>query len=186
MKRTVFAVTTSVLLAGTLALAQSQDPQTPRDSQEPQTSPSATQPSSQDKRDADVRLTGCLIQGSSPTVFILDNARVSAAAKTDEGKKYVVVMSDASGLRNQLNRQVTVTGMTVDTSGPASPSTTSPGQANRPGQSDQPGQPGQAPQAGQPGQAGSRAQVTTAAEERDLPRLSAKTIVRIADVCPTV
>jgi hypothetical protein len=122
-------------------------------------------------------------------VFILDNARVSAEAKTDEGKQYVVVMSDAAGLRNQLNRQVTITGLTVDTSGPASPSTTSPGQANRPGQSDQPGQPGQAPQAGQPGeagQAGSRARMTTAAEERDLPRLSAKTIVRIADVCPTV
>jgi len=163
MKRTVFAVTASVVLAGTFALAQSQSPQAP---QAPQGSPSATQPapspspspSSQDKSAPELRLTGCLIQGSSPIVFIIENARLSTDAKTAEGKKYVVVMTDAAGLRNQLNRQVTITGMADKTA----VAVTTP--------------PAGTPDAGQP---------SVRVEERDLPKFSAKTIVRVADVCTT-
>jgi hypothetical protein len=192
MKRTVFAVTASVVLAGTLVAAQSQNPQSPGGSQQPQTSPSASQPSQQ-KSGSETRLTGCLVQGSSPNVFVLDNARMSTDAKTAEGKKYVVVMADASDLREQVNRQVTITGTTTEKPGsstsPSSPSPrTSPGQPSQPGQpqATQPGDAGQAGQAaGQAGQPGPRARMTTAAEERDLPRLSAKSIARIADVCTT-
>ncbi len=212
MKRTVFSLSASMVLAGSFVLAQAQTPQTPRDTPQPApSSPSATQPSSQDKSGSETRLTGCLIQGSSPNVFILDNARMSTDAKTAEGKKYVVVMADASGLRSQLNRQVTITGtaddkagagMSTSPSSSTSPSTsqTSPSsQASRPGQSGQAGpsgqagrstdsdrdQPGQAAQAGQAGQAGQSAAKTTSAQERDFPRLTAKAIVRVADVCTT-
>ena len=202
MKRTVFAFTASVVLAGTFVAAQSQNPQSPSDpSQQPQTSPSASQPSSQDRSGSETRLTGCLMQGSSPNVFILDNARSSTDVKTAEGKKYVVVMADASDLREQINRQVTITGMTTEKSGmstsPSTPSSTRPGQSGEAGQAGQPGQAGQEGQAGQagqtaqagqqgPGQSGQQqARTTTAAEERDLPRLTAKAVVRIADVCTT-
>jgi hypothetical protein len=149
----VFAFTASVVLAGSFALAQS-DSQTPQNPPTPR-SPALTQPapsSSQDKSVPELRLTGCLIQGSSPTIFVLDNARQSTDAKTAEGKKYVVVMADAAGLRNQLNRQVTIVG-TADAKSPMPPAAT--------------------PDAG------------AKADERDLPRLSAKTIVRVADVCTT-
>jgi hypothetical protein len=193
MKRTVFSLTASMVLAGSFVIAQSQTPQTPRETPQPAPSaPSATQPSSQDRSGSETRLTGCLIQGSSPNVFILDNARMSTDAKTAEGKKYVVVMADASGLRNQLNRQVTITGTSDDKAGAGvSPGATSP--ASRPGQSGQAGQPGQAgrsaesdsTQPGQVAQAGQAAAKTTSAQERDFPRLTAKAIVRVADVCTT-
>lgn len=193
MKRTVFSLTASMVLAGSFVIAQSQTPQTPRETPQPAPSaPSATQPSSQDRSGSETRLTGCLIQGSSPNVFILDNARMSTDAKTAEGKQYVVVMADASGLRNQLNRQVTITGTSDDKAGAgAGPSATSP--ASRPGQSGQAGQPGQAgrsaesdsTQPGQVAQAGQAAAKTTSAQERDFPRLTAKAIVRVADVCTT-
>jgi hypothetical protein len=200
MKRTVLSLTASMILAGSFVIAQSQTPQTPRETPQPAPSaPSATQPSSQDRSGSETRLTGCLIQGSSPNVFILDNARMSTDAKTAEGKKYVVVMADASGLRNQLNRQVTITGTSDDKAGAGvSPSAMSP--ASRPGQSGQAGQPGQAAgrsaesdstqpgqvaQGGQLAPAGQAAAKTTGAQERDLPRLTAKAIVRVADVCTT-
>ena len=194
MKRTVFCVTASMVLAGSFVIAQSQTP-APRDTPQPAPSaPSATQPSSQDRSEAETRLTGCLIQGSSPNVFILDNARMSTDAKTAEGKKYVVVMADASGLRSQLNRQVTITGTADAKAGAAmSPSATLPSssQTSRPGQSGQAGQAGEAArerdsdQPGQAAQAGQAAAKTTSAQERDFPRLTAKTIVRVADVCTT-
>jgi fibronectin type 3 domain-containing protein len=91
-------------------------------------------------------------------VFIIENARLSTDAKTAEGKKYVVVMTDAAGLRNQLNRQVTITGMADKTA----VAVTTP--------------PAGTPDAGQP---------SVRVEERDLPKFSAKTIVRVADVCTT-
>ena len=189
MKRTVFSVAASMVLAGSFVIAQSQTPQTPRET--PQPAPSATQPSPQDRSESETRLTGCLIQGSSPNVFVLDNARMSTDAKTAEGKKYVVVMADASGLRSQLNRQVTITGTADAKAGAAmSPSATSPSssQTSRPGQSGQAGQTGEAARerdSGQAAQAGQAAAKTTSAQERDFPRLTAKTIVRIADVCTT-
>lgn len=186
MKRTVFSFTASMILAGSFVIAQSQTPQTPRDTPQPAPSaPSATQPSSQDRSDAETRLTGCLIQGSSPNVFILDNARMSTDAKTAEGKKYVVVMADASGLRSQLNRQVTITGTSDDKAAAGmSLSATSPSssQTSGPGQSGQAGQVGQTAQADQASQSAAK---TTGAEERDFPRLTAKAIVRVADVCTT-
>jgi hypothetical protein len=157
MKRTVFAVTASVLLAGSFALAQSQTPA--QDPQEPRT-PAAAQPAPSQDKGTDVRITGCLIQGSSPTVFIIDNAKMATDSKTAEGKKYIVVMADAAGLRNQLNRQVTITGasdgaVTVTT-----------------------------PPAGTP-DAGQKPAVSVQVRESDLPKFSGKTIVRVADVCTT-
>ena len=155
MKRTVSAVVVSLVLAGTFALAQTPYPQNPP--------PSATAPTSQEQKIPESTLTGCLIQGSGPTVFILDNARLSTDAKTAEGKKYIVMMADPAGLRNQLNRQISVTG-TPDAMSAAGRQTPQAG----PGQAE----PG-APQAGQK------------VDERDLPKFSGKTILRVADVCTT-
>jgi hypothetical protein len=169
MKRHVFAVAASVVLAGTFALAQSQTPQAPGPSpaaQDPAPRPDPaprTQPApagSQDKA-TEVRVTGCLTQGSSPTVFVIENARMSSDPKTAEGKKYIVVMADAAGLRNQLNRQVTITGTTDKAMAVTTP-------------------PAGKPDAPRPGAAAQDRD-----SESDLPRFSAKTIVRVADVCAT-
>jgi len=166
MKSTVFALTASVVLAGTFALAQTPDPQPPAAAQqEPRPAPSAAAqpaPSSQAPSVPEIRITGCLTQGSSPTVFILDNARMSTDAKTAEGKKYIVVMTDAAGLRGQLNRQVTITGLADEKKTSVTVTT---------------------PPAGTPDAPGPAVEVKV--EERDLPRFSAKTIVRVADVCTT-
>jgi hypothetical protein len=163
MKRTVFAATASVLLASTFAIAQSQAPQPAQNPDGPR-APAAQQPapsaSQSQEKATEVRISGCLIQGSSPTVFIIDNARMATDPKTAEGKKYIVVMADAAGLRSQLNRQVTITGTT---DGAVTVTT---------------------PPAGTP-DAGQKPAVSVQVRESDLPKFSAKTIVRVADVCTT-
>src|SRR5579871_6248813 len=60
-------------------------------------------------------LTGCLIQGSGPAVFLLEDARTSVEDKTEPGKTYVLVAAPESlraDLRADLNHEVVVTGAT--------------------------------------------------------------------------
>ena len=65
---------------------------------------------------ADVTLTGCLVQGSSPTVFIIENAKTSTASPSDKGKSYVLTVAPSAtvDLRSQLNHQVRIVGLTDD------------------------------------------------------------------------
>jgi hypothetical protein len=98
MKRHVIGVLASVMAASALIAAQAQ---------------SSTQPQSmQDqKTGADVTVTGCLIQGSSPAVFILDNARQKAGDMTEKAQSYVVIASSEDlPLTANLNHEVSVTG----------------------------------------------------------------------------
>jgi hypothetical protein len=96
MKREVLGVLASVLAASALIAAQSGT--TP-----PQ---SATA-----KPSADVTVTGCLTQGSSPAVFILDNARQKPDDKTEKGQSYVIVAaSEDLPFAANLNHEVSVTG----------------------------------------------------------------------------
>src|SRR5688500_16496590 len=60
MKRSLFGLIGSLALASTLVAAQGTAQQPPTETQKP----------------VDVVLTGCIIQGSAPTIFILDNAKV--------------------------------------------------------------------------------------------------------------
>jgi hypothetical protein len=109
MKRHVIGVFASVMAASALIAAQSGT--TP-----PQQSATA-------KPSAEVTVTGCLTQGSSPAVFILDNARQKPDDKTEKAQSYVLVAgSEDLPLPANLNHEVSVSGSadaTVTTPPPA-------------------------------------------------------------------
>ena len=66
-------------------------------------------------------ITGCLTQGSSPTSFLLENARMNAQDKSEAGKSYMVVASGSSvDLKAELNHEVTITGTSDGKTAPAS------------------------------------------------------------------
>jgi hypothetical protein len=67
-------------------------------------------PSASAQDSKDITLTGCLVQGSSPTVFVLENAKLSTAPAGDKGKSYVVVVSGAADLKPHLDHQVRIVG----------------------------------------------------------------------------
>ena len=97
MKKSVFGVIVGSLFAAATIAAQGQSVQQP---QQPQ----------QDKP-KDVTVTGCVIQGSSPTVFLLDAARFNPQSKEEKARTYVIVAgTEDLMLGNHLNKEVTVTG----------------------------------------------------------------------------
>jgi hypothetical protein len=100
MKRNLLGILVSVCAASALVAAQS----TSAGSQ------------SQMKPATPVTLTGCLVQGSSPTVFRLNNARTGAQGQASQetmakGKDYVLVSATEDlNFRTYLNHEVSVTG----------------------------------------------------------------------------
>src|SRR5579864_2545476 len=96
MKRQLVGVLASVLAASALIAAQS-----------------GTTPPAQGAaaKAPDVTVTGCLTQGSSPAVFVLDNARQKPDDKTEKGQSYVIVAaSEDLPLAANLNHEVSATG----------------------------------------------------------------------------
>jgi hypothetical protein len=72
--------------------------------QEPQTPPTQKDP-------VDVMLTGCLVQGSTPDVFLFDNAKKDPKSTTEKGERYLIVASaEDLPLRANLNHEVQMTG----------------------------------------------------------------------------
>jgi hypothetical protein len=101
MKATV--TTIAAVLAITLGTAAAQATQTV------QTAPAVQAPDSQ--KSSDVTVTGCVIQGSSPTVFILDNAKKDPASTTEKGLRFILAAKDDDvDLRTNLNKEVRVVG----------------------------------------------------------------------------
>ena len=102
----------------------------------------------------EVVLTGCIVQGSSPSLFIFDNAKKDPTSTPEKGERYLLtVKGEALNLRAHLNHQVTVTGE-VDLRVSAMPE-------RRPSPSDP----------------------TSAAGERTLPRLIVKSVTMVSDKC---
>lgn len=100
-------------------------------------------------------LTGCVVQGSSSTLFILDNAKKDPNSAVEKGERYLLSSSVKDvDLRTHLNHEVRITGE-VDLRVSAIPS-------REPVSSD-PKRP---------------------ANERTLPRLIARTITLVSDKCP--
>jgi len=59
----------------------------------------------------DTTLTGCLIQGSGPTVFIVDNAKADPKSTTEKGARFIVIAAaEDLNLRQHLNHEVRITG----------------------------------------------------------------------------
>jgi hypothetical protein len=106
-----------------------------------------TQPQTQKAPEA--VLTGCIIQGSSPTVFILDSARQNAQDQNEKAKTYVLVVgAEDLDFKQHLNHEVRVTGVAENKTPPTPP-------------------------------AGQKVQ------EKDLPKLTAKSVTMVADRCTT-
>ena len=96
MKRSLFGLIGSLALASTLVAAQGTAQQPPTETQKP----------------VEVVLTGCIIQGSAPTIFILDNAKVDPADTAEKGRSYVIESAaEDVVLKTHLNHQVKVTGI---------------------------------------------------------------------------
>jgi hypothetical protein len=128
MKTFVTAIAVCFVVAG---LSARQDPQTPQTPQKPAV--------------AEITVTGCLVQGSTPAVFIFENVRKDPKSTTEPALKYIVIASTEDlNLRNHLNHQVRISGLP---DGKVAPPTTS------------------------------------KVEEKDLPRLSAKSVTMVAETC---
>lgn len=68
----------------------------------------------------EITLTGCLIQGTTPTVFIFDKARKDPKSPTEKAVRYVVVPSAADlNLRPHLNHEVQIVGVWDGRTAPA-------------------------------------------------------------------
>ena len=94
--RTVISALAGFALASTMLAAQS--PQTPA-------------PTTQKPLVEEVTLTGCIIQGSGPAVFLFDNAKTDKATASDKGRRFILsVGKDDVALVNHLTHQVTIQG----------------------------------------------------------------------------
>jgi hypothetical protein len=71
-----------------------------------------TQQPPQTQKAPEATITGCVIQGSSPTVFILESARLNPQDQNEKVKTYVLV-SGTEDLKfvAHLNHEVRVTGV---------------------------------------------------------------------------
>jgi len=102
------AVTTlAAVLAITLGTAATQATQNPPT----QTTPATQATDPQKQTPPEVTLTGCVVQGSSPTVFILDNAKTDPASAAEKGVKYILASAvEDVDLRTHLNHEVRIVG----------------------------------------------------------------------------
>jgi hypothetical protein len=111
MKRQALAFVASLVCAGALAAAQSTPPppQTPADPQ-------------QQPKPAEVSITGCLVQGSAPNVFILENARAKPEDQGEKAVTYVITtVKPEMSLKAHLNHSIKVTGNAEKLSAAAAP-----------------------------------------------------------------
>ena len=107
MKNVVSALAVTFAIASGAAILSAQQT-TP-----PPTPPTAAAPQTPQGTPAtpDLKVTGCLVQGSGPTVFIIENAKKDSKSTEEKGVSYMVV-STVSGvnLRDHLNHQVEISG----------------------------------------------------------------------------
>ena len=123
MKRPILALVAGIVVGMTWVAVQqasaqySAPPEPSSDTRPaPPRSPAAIAPADQTPP---VSLTGCLIQGSSSSVFILDNARTDPQDRNEKGKTYIIASSGtALDFDHQVNHEVRVVGTTDDKNPP--------------------------------------------------------------------
>lgn len=104
MKRQVLSVIVGSVFATGLLAAQAATP------------PQAAQ------KAPEAAVTGCVIQGSSATVFILDGARLNPQDRNEQAKTYVLVAAaEDLQFKNHLNHEVRVTGVAEAKTPPTPP-----------------------------------------------------------------
>lgn len=59
----------------------------------------------------EVAVTGCVVQGTGPSVFILENAKADPRDSSEKGRSYLLVSTTASlSFREHLNHEVRING----------------------------------------------------------------------------
>jgi hypothetical protein len=77
---------------------------------------------SQTPKSKEVSLTGCLVQGSGPSVFILENAKADPRDSTEKGQNYLLTGGSMSvSFSQHLNNEVKVDGKAEMMDRPAQP-----------------------------------------------------------------
>src|SRR5678815_5286389 len=117
MKTALTALAVCVAVAASTAAFQTPPPgqQTPPPGQQQQQTPPPQQQQQivgdDQKTPPDVTLTGCLVQGSTPSVYLFDNAKKDQKDKAETSVKYLVLIAGEDlDLRAHLNHEVTMTG----------------------------------------------------------------------------
>ena len=111
MKRNLLGMLVAIALATPLVAAQQQQQQ----QQPPTTTVTAAAQDPQKENPKDITLTGCVIQGSAPTVFLLDNARVNTQDPSEKGRTFVIVpATEDLAVSTHLDHEVTITGKAED------------------------------------------------------------------------
>lgn len=71
-------------------------------------------PADQLPKTVDVTVTGCVIQGTDPKTFLLDNARMNPKDSREAAKKYWLASEvEDMPMKDLLNHEVTATGVVV-------------------------------------------------------------------------
>jgi hypothetical protein len=110
MKTALTALAACMTLAVSVAAYQTPPPAQQQQQQAPP-APAAQQPGDPQKAPPDVTLTGCLIQGSTPAIYLFDNAKKDRNDKSEKAGKYLVLISGEDlDLRSHLNKEVSMTG----------------------------------------------------------------------------
>ena len=113
MKKLITTLAVCLSVGVGASAMQQQQAQTPPP--DPQAQAPAQKPPTQE-----ITLTGCLIQGTTPTVFIFDKARKDPKSPTERAVKYVVVPNAADlNLRPHLNHEVQIVGVWDGRTAPA-------------------------------------------------------------------
>jgi hypothetical protein len=106
MKRQILGVIMGTTLATALVAAQGAQ------------APPAAGP--QGDKMKDVTVTGCLVQGSAPAVFLLEDAKIDPESKEEKGKTYFLSAA-VPDLKANLNKQVRIIGQAETKEPPAPP-----------------------------------------------------------------
>ena len=110
MKTALTALAVCVALAASAAAFQTPPPTQQQQQQAPPAQAAQT-PADPQKTPPDVTLTGCLIQGSTPAIYLFDNAKKDRNDKGEKATKFLVLISGEDlDLRSHLNKEVTMTG----------------------------------------------------------------------------
>jgi hypothetical protein len=140
-------------------------------------------------------LTGCLVQGSTPSTFILENARTATDSATSKGKSYIITAVAGTDLKQHLNHQIRVTGSEASassgsSSGSSMSGSSAPGAPGSRPDASAPASPGSSSSSGSPSGSsvsGSQSAAQSASrqddDERDMTRFTARTVTMVASTC---
>src|SRR5262245_21752714 len=106
------------LLAVAFAAVTAAQTATPPPAQQPPAQPPAAQqqpqtPPQQAAKPTEVTLVGCVVRGTSPKIFVFENA-IDPAKKDEKGKKYVLIVTPDQDLSTHVNHKIQIVGLAAE------------------------------------------------------------------------